>query len=243
MTPARRSSGSSTPPTRRRAVAVGINIHPFGCGRIMPRTHRRHRRPTAPPRPPGPDQGRLAPARRGPRRQGGDPAGYLTPPAGRTRGHQPGILVAASPGENKATQPDFLMTVDTVTLKCQRHARRVPVGWANRGHSRRRDVPRRAFSCKDTARGAWVRSLLSSRSDRRDPGRKATLIGLSGYWIPRPIADYVGFGAKSPPRCTKRAGEPAGDDEKIRQRVRMGREERQRTGGEMVEATPENGHQ
>ena len=42
------------------------------------------------------DQGRLPPARRSTRRQGGDPPGNLTPPAGRTGGRQPGNLVAAS---------------------------------------------------------------------------------------------------------------------------------------------------
>src|SRR6266566_4763283 len=58
----------------------------------------RHRRPAAPPRPPGPDQGRLAPARRSPHRKRGDPAGDLTParrentrpPAWKTGGRQPG---------------------------------------------------------------------------------------------------------------------------------------------------------
>jgi hypothetical protein len=35
------------------------------------------------------------------RRQGGDPAGHLTPPAGRTRGRQPGNLVAASPEKTR----------------------------------------------------------------------------------------------------------------------------------------------
>jgi hypothetical protein len=68
--------------------------------------------PAAPPRPPRADQGRLAPARRGPHGQGGDPAGDLTParrenkrpPAWKTGGRQP--------GENKATQPDFPMAVD-----------------------------------------------------------------------------------------------------------------------------------
>jgi site-specific DNA recombinase len=61
------------------------------------------------------DQGRLAPARRSPRRQGGDPAGQLTPahrentrpPAWKTGGRQP--------GENQTAQPDFLMAVDTST--------------------------------------------------------------------------------------------------------------------------------
>jgi hypothetical protein len=47
------------------------------------------------------DQGRLAPPRRGPHRQGGDPPGNLTPLPGRTRGHQPGKLVAASPEETR----------------------------------------------------------------------------------------------------------------------------------------------
>jgi site-specific DNA recombinase len=59
------------------------------------------------------DQRRLAPARRGPGRQGGDPAGNLTsarrentrPPAWKTGGRQP--------GENKTTHPDFPMAVDT----------------------------------------------------------------------------------------------------------------------------------
>jgi site-specific DNA recombinase len=47
------------------------------------------------------DQGRLTPARRSPRRQWGDTAGNLTPPAGRTRGHRPGKLVAASPEKTR----------------------------------------------------------------------------------------------------------------------------------------------
>ena len=85
----------------RRSVAVTSNIHPSGFDTIMPKTLDGDRRPAAPPRPPGPDQGRLPPARRGPHRQGGDPAGNLTPPAGRTRGHQPGKLVAASPEKTR----------------------------------------------------------------------------------------------------------------------------------------------
>ena len=97
----------------RRSVAVTSNIHPSGFDFDHAQDPRhRHRRPAAAPRPPGPDQGRLAPARRSPHRQGGDPAGNLTPPrrentrppAWKTGGRQP--------GENQTAHPDFPMAVD-----------------------------------------------------------------------------------------------------------------------------------
>jgi hypothetical protein len=86
----------------RRSVAVTSNIHPSGFDSIMPKTlatatvdrllHHAHLVPTKG------DSHRLAEA---PRWQGGDPAGHLTPPTGRTRGHQPGKLVAASPEKTR----------------------------------------------------------------------------------------------------------------------------------------------
>jgi hypothetical protein len=73
----------------RRSVAVTSNIHPrLDSTPSCPRPWPPPPWTAAAPRPPGPDQGRLAPARRSPRRQGGDPAGHLT---------------AAPPGEQAAT--------------------------------------------------------------------------------------------------------------------------------------------
>ena len=85
----------------RRSVAVTSNIHPSGFDSIMPKTLATTVDRLLHHAPPGPDQGRLAPARRSTRRQGGDPPGNLTPPPGRTRGHQPGKLVAASPEKTR----------------------------------------------------------------------------------------------------------------------------------------------
>ncbi len=100
----------------RRSVAVTSNIHPgwLRFDHAQDPRHR-HRRPASPPRPPDHHQGRLAPARRSPRRQGGDPARHLTParrqntrpPAWKTGGRQP--------AEDKATQPEFLMALDRRT--------------------------------------------------------------------------------------------------------------------------------
>ena len=83
----------------RRSVAVTSNIHPSGFDTIMPKTlatatvdrllHHAHLVLAKG------DSHRLAEALAG---KGGDPAGNLNPrPAGRTRGHQPGKPVAASP--------------------------------------------------------------------------------------------------------------------------------------------------
>jgi IstB-like ATP binding protein len=82
----------------RRSVAVTSNIHPSGFDTIMPKTlatatvdngscttptsSRPRATPTGSPKP--------SP-------EGSDPPGNLTPPAGRTTGHQPGKLVAANP--------------------------------------------------------------------------------------------------------------------------------------------------
>ena len=98
----------------RRSVAVTSNIHPGWIRHHHAEDPRdRDGGPAAAPRPPGADQGRLPPPRRGPRRQGGDPADHLTParrenwrpPARKTGGHQP--------GHHQAAQPDFPMAVDS----------------------------------------------------------------------------------------------------------------------------------
>ena len=58
-------------------------------------------------------QRRLAPPRRSPRRQGGDPPGHLTPPTRRENGRPPAWKSGGrQPGENQTTQPDFPMAVD-----------------------------------------------------------------------------------------------------------------------------------
>ena len=68
--------------------------------------------PWTTPRPPRPYQRRLAPARRGPRRQGGDPAGHLPSPPGE---HAATSLENCWPParRNQTTHPDFLMAVDS----------------------------------------------------------------------------------------------------------------------------------
>jgi hypothetical protein len=57
-------------------------------------------------------QGRLAPARRSTRRQGGDPAGHLTPPRRQNTRPPAWKTGGRQPGEDKATQPEFLMALD-----------------------------------------------------------------------------------------------------------------------------------
>ena len=103
-------------PTRRRRPGQQPRA---GSVQSTARNRRTCALSAAPPRPPSAGQGRLTPARRGPGRQGGDPAGHLTPPAGRTRGHQPGKLVAASPEKTRPpnrisqwplTGPEFATT-------------------------------------------------------------------------------------------------------------------------------------
>ena len=101
-------------PTRRRRPGQQPRA---GSVQSTARNRRTCALSAAPPRPPSAGQGRLTPARRGPGRQGGDPAGHLTParrentrpPAWKTGGRQP--------GENKTTQPDFPMAVDRARIR------------------------------------------------------------------------------------------------------------------------------
>ena len=82
----------------RRSVAVTSNIHPSGFDTIMPKTSPPPPSTGCSTTPTSAGRGRLTPARRGPGRQGGDPAGHLTParrentrpPAWKTGGRQPG---------------------------------------------------------------------------------------------------------------------------------------------------------
>ena len=99
----------------RRSAAVTSNIHSSRFDSTMPKTLATATvdNQSAAPRPPDPDHGRLAPPRRGPCRQGGDPAGHLTPAP-------PGEHAATSlenwwpPARRNQGHPiDFLMTVDS----------------------------------------------------------------------------------------------------------------------------------
>ena len=115
----------------RRSIAVTSNIHPSGFDTIMPKTlatatvdrllHHAHLVLTKG------DSHRLAEALAG---KGVSPW-HLTPPAGRTRGHQPGKLVAASP--EKARPPNRIsqwpLTVGYATDRpywCRWRSRQVP---------------------------------------------------------------------------------------------------------------------
>ena len=105
----------------RRSIAVTSNIHPSGFDTIMPKTlatatvdrllHHAHLVLTKG------DSHRLAEALAG---KGVIPL-HLTPPAGRTRGHQPGKLVAASP-EN--TRPPTRISQWPLTPSARRAAAR-----------------------------------------------------------------------------------------------------------------------
>jgi hypothetical protein len=81
---------------------------------------------TGPPRPPG-DQGRLAPARRGPRRQGDGPPGHLTPPTGENWRPPAWESGGRQPRDHQAAQPDLPMAVDTPPNPATAgpHARRI----------------------------------------------------------------------------------------------------------------------